>query len=277
LNWFWDQWLDRDQLPLLRLTNVDVSKVGENWQLRGQLSQVQDSLFRLPVELELRTETGIERKKIWLETNNVSFEFKTPFRPKSILADPDYDILKIQKITPLLSDFWISYPNYVLVYGDVMEGEANRRAAERFNDDWLGLDENIIHPDVDIELEDLKGKCVILFGRPETNRTTAMFQDVFPIRFEGGQLQWKGNSYGQPTQGAVQVTENPKDPASLLILYAGNSEESTLQICDSHLYDPDASFAIFDGDKVLTSGDWEPEGDLLWTFGELENSQPNSR
>jgi transglutaminase-like putative cysteine protease len=266
LNWFWDQWLDRDQLPLLGLTNVEVSKVGENWQLRGQLSQVQDSLFRLPIELELRNETGIERKKIWLEAKNVSFEFKTPFRPQSILADPDYDILKIQKITPLLSDFWNSYPNYVLVYGDVMEGEANRRAAARFNDDWLGLNDDIIRPDVDIDLEDLKGKCVILFGRPETNRAIAMFQDAFPIRFKGDQFYWKGETYGQPTQGVAQVTKNPMDPASLLILYAGNSEESTLQICDSHLYDPDASFAIFDGDEILTTGDWEPTGDLVWKF-----------
>jgi hypothetical protein len=65
--------------------------------------------------------------------------------------------------------------------------------------------------------------------------------------------------------------ENPEDPANLLILFAGTSAESTLQICDSYFYDPDASFAIFDGDEVLLSGDWEREGELMCSFDSSED------
>jgi transglutaminase-like putative cysteine protease len=263
LNWFWDQWLEQDVLPRIRLNNVSVSKVGEKWHLRGQLSQVQDSLFRLPVELELRTENGIERKKIWLETKKADFEFRTPFRPQSILIDPDYDILKIQKMPPLLSKFWTFYPNYMLVYGTLMEGEANERAAERFSEEYLRLDEKVIRPDVDVDVDGLKGKCVILFGRPETNRITEMFRDAFPIRFEGDKFRWQGESYSQPTQGVVQIAENPEDPTGLLILFAGVSEKATLKTT-GRVSDPNVSFAIFDGDKVLMSADWEPIGDLVW-------------
>ena len=71
--------------------------------------------------------------------------------------------------------------------------------------------------------------------------------------------------------GVAQIIENPHDASNLVILYAGLSEKSTLQVCDSYLYDRDASFAIFNGDTLLQTGDWNPQGELVWTFSQPES------
>ena len=65
----------------------------------------------------------------------------------------------------------------------------------------------------------------------------------------------------------AQIVENPLDPESMIILYAGLSGDATQKLCD---LDADASYVIFDGDKEIVSGDWEVDevdSDLVWKFG----------
>lgn len=266
LGWFWEQWLDNDELPQLKLDGVTFSKDQKEWYIRGNLRQLGDSLFRLPVELVLTTEKDMEHKKVWLRKVR-SFEFNTSGKPKSILVDPDNDILKIQKMGPLLNSFWYVYPNFMLSYGTTKEGEANKAAAERFNKEFLRLGRKIVKADVDVNKADLKTKCVMLFGRPETNKITQKFKDSFPIKFDGSKFTWQGTTYDEPTQGVAQIVENPDNPGGLIILYAGLSPEATRGFCDlSSCYSAMASYVIFDGDKELLRGDWKVDSNLYWNF-----------
>ena len=117
--------------------------------------------------------------------------------------------------------------------------------------------------------DDLKSKCVFLIGRPETNKITQQFKDIFIIKFEGDQFTWQKVTYDQPTQGVAQIAENPLDPESMIVLYAGLSGDATQEFCDLYLYDADASYVIFDRGKELVSGDWEVDevdSDLVWDF-----------
>ena len=267
LDWFFEQWVERHELPQLKLHQVTVSKRGKNWRVQGSLQQLSESLFRLPVELELETEKKTERMTIWLETRDSVFEFSAHNVPKRILVDPDYDILKVQKMPVLLSKFWRAYPNMMIIYGTAEESEANKTAAERFNKEYLGYGREIIKADTDVNDSDLKTKCVFLIGRPETSKVAQQFKDSFPIKFDGGKFTWQGTTYDQPTQGVAQIVENPNNAQGLLIMYAGLSPEATLKFCDLYLYDADASFVIFDGDKELLRGDWEDvDSNLYWNF-----------
>ena len=179
---------------------------------------------------------------------------------------PDYEILKIQRMPPHLAWFWDDYPNYVLIYGTSIEAEANKIAAERFQEDYLGNLSDIIKADTDVNRDDLKNKCIILFGRPATNKIYQQFGDIFPIKFDHNKFAWQGITYDQPTQGVAQIVRNP-NTQRMIILYAGLSEEATQNFCDLYLYDTNASYVIFESVKKLISGDWEDfDSNLVWHF-----------
>lgn len=268
LDWFFNQWVNSTELPRLKLEEVTAQKDKKGWQVHGYLLQSGDTTFRLPIELAIDTKNGIEMQKIWIESEVTDFEFITQNEPQKLIVDPNYEVLKIQKMPPRLEWFWNIYPKLIVIYGTLAETEANKKAAERFNSDYLGLGTEIIKADVDVNEADLKTKCLVLFGRPETNKIAQRLKDSFPIKFDGGKLTWHGITYDKPTEGVAQVIDSPLDSKGLMVMYAGLSPEATQKFCDLYLYDADASYLIFGGDKEYLRGDWEDfDSDLIWDFG----------
>ncbi|MBE9509427.1 MAG: hypothetical protein IMY71_01005 [Bacteroidetes bacterium] len=267
LDWFFNQWVNSTELPRLKLEKVAVKKDKKGWQVQGRLLQSGDTTFRLPVELAIDTKNGREIEKLCVDSKAVDFDFRTQNEPQKLIVDPDYEILKIQRMPPRLWWFWDVYPDLIVIYGTLAEAESNKTAAERFNEEYLGLGNEIIKADTDVSQDDLKSKCVFLIGRPETNKITQQFEDIFIIKFNEDKFTWQGITYDQPTQGVAQIVENPLDPESVIVLYIGLSGDATQKFCDLYLYDADASYVIFDRDKQLVSGDWEDsDSDLVWYF-----------
>jgi hypothetical protein len=267
LDWFFSQWVNTNELPRLKLEKISVSKDKEGWHVRGHLLQLNNTIFRLPIEFTLDTREGRERKKIWMNSKVAVFDFHTKYEPHKIIVDPEYEVLKVQKMAPHLGWFWDIYPELIIVYGTLGEIDANKTAAERFNNDWVGLDNEKIKADTDVNEVDLKSKCIVLIGRPETNKVAQQFKDIFPVKFDGDKFSWQGVTYKQPSQGIAQVVENPNKAKGLIIMYAGISPKAILKFCDLYLYDEDASFIIFEEDRELLRGDWEDVDDnLYWNF-----------
>jgi len=104
LDWFFKQWVGYTELPQLQLDAVTFSGNEKGWHVRGNLRQLNKSPFRLPVELVVETEKATEYRTIWLEERNTDFEFCTTNRPKSVLVDPNNNILQIRKMPPLLEN-----------------------------------------------------------------------------------------------------------------------------------------------------------------------------
>ena len=269
LDWFFNQWVNSTELPRLKLENVTAKNDKKGWQVQGRLQQAGKTTFRLPVELAIDTKNGREIKNLYVDSKTVDFDFRMQNKPQKLIVDPDCKVLKIQGMPPPLWWFWDVYPDLIIIYGTLAESKANKTAAERFNNEYLGLDNERIKADTDVSQDDLKSKCIILFGRPETNKVSQRFKDIFPIKFDEDKFNWQGVNYDQPTQGVAQIIENPLDLESVIILYTGLSGEATKKFCDLYLYDVDASYVIFDIDKQLVSGDWkvdEVDSDLVWNF-----------
>jgi transglutaminase-like putative cysteine protease len=268
LTWFWDQWLPLDSLPQLKLHNIQTVKENGRWRVQGILSQAGETIFRLPVRLQLRTNRGRQNTQLWLKENKAVFEFRTSNRPRQLVVDPEYDILKIQKMPPLLRDIWKSYPNYLVIYGTAGQTESNKALAERFSKGFFRIsDRNVVMADTDVNDADLQNKSIILFGGPKSNRITERFKDLFQIRFNGKAFFWQGQTYDKSTQGIAQVVEHPEDPKLLMLLYAGLSESATQELSDSSYFlDAAASYVIFERDKELEHGLWLTDKDLFWTF-----------
>jgi transglutaminase-like putative cysteine protease len=102
LDWFFKQWIGYTELPQLQLDAVTFSEDEKGWHVRGNLRQLNKSLFRLPVELVLKTEKTTDHKTLWLENKDTEFGFNTTSKPKGILVDPNNDILQIREMPPLL-------------------------------------------------------------------------------------------------------------------------------------------------------------------------------
>jgi hypothetical protein len=278
LDWFFKQWVNKKALPRLKLVEVIARKNQKGWKVHGRILQEGETALRLPVELELVTKSGRERHQVWMDGRAPEFDLRTQSEPLKLVVDPNFEILKIQRMPPRLWWYWDN-SDFILIYGTLAEAEANKAAAERLNVLYLGGGKEIIKADIDVNETDLKKKIVMLFGRPETNMITQRLKDVFPIKFDENKFTWRERTYDQPTQGTAQIVENPYDSRSLLILYAGLSSDAILSLFDFRSgklktdksgwfsHESDASYYIYDGYKELFSGDWEEfDRDLVWNF-----------
>jgi transglutaminase-like putative cysteine protease len=266
LGWFFDQWLNSTDLPRLKLEDVTATKNNEGWQVQGRLMQSGDKTFRLPIEIALDTEEGRDEQKLWIEKKATAFKFRTPHKPQKLVVDPNYEVLKVQKMPPRLWWYDELDPEYIVIYGTLGEAQANRIIADQFVGVELGYGPEILKADADVNDADLRTKCVFLIGRPETNSIAQQFRDIFPINFDGARFTWQGMTYDKPTQRLHQIIENPNCVQGLMIMYAGLSPEATLKMRDLESYDSDSSYAVFDGDRQVAAGDWEDmDADLYWS------------
>jgi hypothetical protein len=268
MEWFFDQWKYSNQLPHLRINEVKVLKDNNEWIIKGKLIQSGNSIFVLPVEFSLETEKGSERFIVWQKDKITNFEYQTENRPIMLKVDPNNDILKLQKMPLQLWCIWDSDPNITIIYGTLSESEANKNAAERLNNDYLGLNPEIIKPDTSINNDDLNTECIVLIGRPSTNKITQRYNDLFPIKFKGDKFYHQGLVYSKPSQGLAQIIEHPILLKGQLIQYSGLSAEAMLHFGDLYLSDTSNSYVIYDGEKKIISCDWEVNGDLLYKFKE---------
>jgi transglutaminase-like putative cysteine protease len=268
LEWFFSQWEKANGLPHLKLDDVTLEKRNNAWRIKGKLLQIGRSVFKLQVELLLDTEKGQELFSTWLDDRTTIFEYQTPNKPLKLRVDANNDILKFEKMPLQFSRIWNSFPNIniILIYGTVSESYANKTAAERFNNEYLGSSNIVLKPDTSITDNDLNTECVILFGRPETNKITRRFENVFPIKFNRDSFSYNGINYNKTSQGLAQIIEHPLRSKGQFILYAGLSATGMVQFGYLYPYDAAHSFVIYDGDKQINSGDWETDADLLWKF-----------
>jgi hypothetical protein len=265
LDWFFKQWVNNTDLPRLKLEKVTVLKDQKGWQIQGCLVQSGDSVFRLPLEFAIDTKNGKEQRKLWIDRKATDFAFHTLEEPHRLIVDPDFEILKVQKMAPHLWWFEDIYPKIMVIYGTLAETEANKTAAERLNNDWLGLAPGVCKADIDVDDTDLQTECIFLVGRPETNKIAQKFQDLFPIKFEENRFTWQGTTYAQSTQAVAQMVENPGGGHNLIIMLAGLSPAATQGFPYPFLNRADRSYVVFDGDKPLLMDDWEDvDADLCW-------------
>lgn len=276
LDWFFSQWVNAMDLPRLRFEQVVARKEQNGWRVQGRLVQSGSTAFRLPIEIALVTKDGNETHKVCIDGKALDFDLRTESEPQKLIVDPEFEMLKIQKMPPRLWWYWDG-PDMILIYGTLTEAEANKAAVERLNTYYFGLGPEKIKADTDVTEADLRARCVMLFGRPETNKVTKALKDVFPIKFEKNTFLWQGTTYDQPTQGVAQIVENPYDSKNWVILYAGLSGDATLKLFDFGKlaadqfgwfpHEADGSYYIYDGYKKLAIGDWqEYDSDLVWKF-----------
>jgi hypothetical protein len=118
----------------------------------------------------------------------------------------------------------------VIVVGTLKESDAQREAGERLQRQIQRKWSNIAIPillDRDATPEALKGRHVLLVGRPETNSVTARLAKDLPITFGVASFVVRDETFAHERSSVIAAGPRPDDPKSEVVVFAGLSAEAT--------------------------------------------------
>ena len=103
-----------------------------------------------------------------------------------------------------------------------------------------------IKSDAEVTDDDLKGRHVLLIGRPATNRLSARFKATFPVEFGSGSFTVGKDVYANAGSAVLVVGENPSNPRYSAVMIAGLGADATY-----HAATRLASRGLRDGEAVV--------------------------
>ena len=128
----------------------------------------------------------------------------------------------------------------VIVYGTAREAGTNRYVAERLQTQYRDLNQSDVPIYKDFETSDalLANKNVIFIGRPETNSALGAWAGNIGLDYQGAVFKVDGKVYGSERNALVYASKNPRDPAYMVLVYAGNSPLETARALQSKAQGP---------------------------------------
>jgi hypothetical protein len=120
LDWFFRQWLDRAGAPRLSLGSHRVDVVDGGYRTRIEILQPVAG-YRFGLEVLLTTESGTERRHLFIDDHLTRLEWITPSKPGSIQFDPQSDLfrrLQSSETPPILRDVTLNPATVTLIAGE---------------------------------------------------------------------------------------------------------------------------------------------------------------
>ncbi len=143
----------------------------------------------------------------------------------------------------------------ILVYGTAREAEANRYAAGQLQSRFLDWFESPVpvRKDFEVSDEDLKNHDVVLVGRPETNSVLEAWRARLALDYNGAAFRLSGTWHPGESEALVWTAANPLDPASVVVVIAGNSPLETVRTAKETSLD-EAGYELWRAGKRVASG-----------------------
>lgn len=120
----------------------------------------------------------------------------------------------------------------VIVYGTVREAATNRYAAEQLQNRFREKTQRDLPIFKDFEANDasLSHNDVIFVGRPESNSALSDWADKIGLDYKGAMFLVDGKTYASEREALVYAAKNPRDPAHMVLVFAGNSPLETARV-----------------------------------------------
>jgi hypothetical protein len=122
--------------------------------------------------------------------------------------------------------------NTLIVYGTLKDKSAQREAAghlaRKVARRWSNHD-IAVKADADVSDADLKGRHVLLIGRPDSNSVAARLVKGLPVTFGPASFVLRGETYAHPGSAVVVAGGNPLNPRYSVVVFAGLGAEATWQ------------------------------------------------
>jgi hypothetical protein len=104
LKWFFDQWFFRTGAPEFDL-NYNIKKLKDNqFEISGSVKQVRD-IYQTIIEIVALSGSKKQIEQIQIDNEIINFKFKTIFKPKEVVLDPDYKVFRWTQEFKELSKF----------------------------------------------------------------------------------------------------------------------------------------------------------------------------
>ncbi len=144
---------------------------------------------------------------------------------------------------------WVRHPDEtVIVYGTQSDKVGNKAAAELLQSAVRVKWSNIVIPtvaDQDVSDDMLKGKHVVLIGRPIANSVTKRFVKAFSVTFGQDSATVNEKVYAHERTAIVAAGVNPIDAKYSVVAIAGFSADATYCAAESIIDAPSAEVLIF--------------------------------
>jgi hypothetical protein len=131
---------------------------------------------------------------------------------------------------------WLSEAeSAVIVYGTAGDIAANRASAAVLQTAVRVGGGNVIVPvkaDTEAGDDDLKGRHVVLVGRPAVNAIARRFAAALPASFGAGSFRVGGDDFAHEGTAVIAVGTNPLSPRYSVVLVAGLSADATYRTCE---------------------------------------------
>ncbi len=123
----------------------------------------------------------------------------------------------------------------VIVYGTTREAGTNRYVAEQLQTRGRERNQYDVPIYKDFETSDamLADKDVIFIGRPETNSALAAWRESVGLDYQGAVFKVAGVAHASEHEALVYAAKNPRNPAHMVLVYAGNSPLETARAAKS--------------------------------------------
>jgi aminopeptidase N len=137
LDWFFRQWLDRAGAPRPSAGSHRVEEIEGGYRTRIEIVQPVSG-YQFSLDVLLQTDSGAQRRRLFIEDSLTQLEWITPGRPLSIHFDPQSNLfrrLQTGETPPILRDITLNSASMTLI-GDEQPDfiDAARALAERLLD-----------------------------------------------------------------------------------------------------------------------------------------------
>ncbi|MFL5341875.1 MAG: C45 family autoproteolytic acyltransferase/hydrolase [Gemmataceae bacterium] len=201
---FFDYWVRGDQLPRVGFEDVALLKPAEGQGVAGRVKR--EGPYRDKVSITLRSKGAEVTQEFEFHGDVADFRIKCGDAPRCVVIDEPGDSNFAEGRRVHVRSFWHELEETLIVYGTWDEEAANRDAAFELQDALRRSGPNITVPvksDQEASPEYLKGKNLLLIGRPETNRLVADLAEQGPIRWGPRSFTIRGDTYAHANSGVI--------------------------------------------------------------------------
>lgn len=256
LDLFFEQWVNRTGAPSFTLSDVVVTKEGENYVLLFKINQVQEAdvfWLNLPVAVYLEGDTSVTMKTVISDKRTVQCKYLFSKRPLKVVADPQFDVFRLvdkKEVPPSLSRMYGANKILLIVPKNDPHAYDYEVLAKQWQQNFRkeGKVADILY-DKDI-LIDIDYPVVWIFGYENKFAVYNQFANKFINLFDSSTLS-KWNA-AKTKNELIFVYPHPDHPEQTFTFVGINNFESATAITSKLPHYAKYSYLAFEG-KLATN------------------------
>lgn len=261
---FFQQWIHLPGAPVLKMSNVKVSHLKNQYQIGFRLSQLQGEnpyQMDIPVSFHLDGHKQENIQKLHLNKKNQDFKFSFSARPLSLKIDPKFDIFRRvdpREVPPALSRAFGSNSVLVIIPENAVKNLIS--GYENLAKNWYDRSNIHLVAIKDSDIKKLPGdKTVWIFGWEnkfksrffEMLKKYGIIEEKTTIQIHNTKLEHAGKSF-------VFTARNPLSPSQVVVFLATDVINAFNGLSRKLPHYSKYSYLIFDGDEPtnIQKGQW---------------------